>query len=83
MGTEQSISDAVAVVRPGAIGRVGVPHYEGMPPQQTFYKNIIIGGGPAPMRAYIEEFLPDVLEERIQPGRVFDRAIGLDEVPDG
>ena len=35
------------------------------------------------MRAYIEELLPDVLEGRIEPGRVFDRTIGLDDLPDG
>ena len=35
------------------------------------------------MRAYIDELLPDVLECRIQPGRVFDRVIGLEQVPDG
>jgi threonine dehydrogenase-like Zn-dependent dehydrogenase len=35
------------------------------------------------VRAYIDELLPDVLEGRIQPGRVFDRVIGLDGVPDG
>jgi threonine dehydrogenase-like Zn-dependent dehydrogenase len=40
-------------------------------------------GGPAPVRAYIEELLPDVLEARIDPGRVFDRTGSLDEVPDG
>jgi hypothetical protein len=42
-----------------------------------------MAGGPAPVRAYIEELLPDVLEGRIEPGRVFDRAITLDDVPDG
>jgi threonine dehydrogenase-like Zn-dependent dehydrogenase len=47
------------------------------------YKNIIVGGGPAPVRAYIEELLPDVLEGRIEPGKVFDRTVGLDGVPDG
>ena len=78
------MSDAVAIARPGgAIGRVGVPHYEGIPGAQTFYKNVIVGGGPAPVRAYIDELLPEVLEGRIQPGRVFDRVIGLEEVPDG
>ena len=40
-------------------------------------------GGPAPVRAYIEELLPDVMEGRIEPGRVFDRTVGLDGVPDG
>ena len=84
VGTEQSMNDAVAIARPGgAIGRVGVPHYEGIPALPTFYKNVIVGGGPAPVRGYIDELLPDVLEGRIQPGRVFDRVIGLEEVPDG
>jgi threonine dehydrogenase-like Zn-dependent dehydrogenase len=84
VGTDQAIEDAVAIARPGgAIGRVGVPHYQGIPAQQSFYKNVIVGGGPAPVRAYIDELLPDVLEGRIEPGRVFDRAIGLEDVPDG
>ncbi|HEY5416173.1 MAG TPA: hypothetical protein VIK41_15150 [Gemmatimonadaceae bacterium] len=50
---------------------------------ETFFDNITIGGGPAPVRAYIEELLPDVLEGRIQPGRVFDRVTDLGGVPDG
>jgi threonine dehydrogenase-like Zn-dependent dehydrogenase len=44
---------------------------------------VTVSGGPAPARAYIEELMPDVLEGTIEPGRVFDRTIGLDEVPDG
>jgi threonine dehydrogenase-like Zn-dependent dehydrogenase len=84
VGTEQSMKDAVSIARPGgAIGRVGVPHYDGIPAEQTFYKNVIVGGGPAPARAYIDALLPDVLEGRIQPGRVFDRVVDLDGVPDG
>jgi threonine dehydrogenase-like Zn-dependent dehydrogenase len=42
-----------------------------------------VSGGPAPVRAYMEELLPDILEGRIEPGRVFDRVVHLDEVPDG
>jgi len=84
VGTEQAVLDAVAFTRPGgAIGRVGVPHYTGIPAGPTFYKNVVVGGGPAPVRAYIEELLPDVLEGRIHPGRVFDRVIGLEQAPDG
>jgi len=84
VGTEQAMNDAVAIARPGgAIGRVGVPHYVGIPAGPTFYKNVIVGGGPAPTRAYIDDLLPDVLEGRIAPGRVFDRTIGLEEVPQG
>lgn len=85
VGTEQGMLTAVDITRPGgAVGRVGVPHYPGIAAwEPTFYKNITISGGPAPVRAYIGELLPDVLEGRIQPGRVFDRVIGLDEVPAG
>ena len=60
-----------------------MPHYAGIPAEQTFYDNMLIGGGPAPVRAYIEELLPDILEGRIEPGRVFDRVASLDEVPEG
>ncbi len=42
-----------------------------------------MSGGPAPVRAYIEELLPDVLEGRIEPRRVFDRVVGLEGVPGG
>jgi threonine dehydrogenase-like Zn-dependent dehydrogenase len=42
-----------------------------------------VGGGPAPIRAYIENLLSDVLEGRIEPGRVLDRSVGLDGVPEG
>jgi threonine dehydrogenase-like Zn-dependent dehydrogenase len=84
VGTEQAMNDAVTIARPGgAIGRVGVPHYAGITAGPTFYKNVIVGGGPAPVRAYIGELLPDVLEGRIEPGRVFDRVVGLEDVPDG
>lgn len=85
VGTDQAMLTAIGMARPGgAIGRVGVPHYEEIPAAQpAFYNNLTVGGGPAPVRAYIEELLPDILEGRIEPGRVFDRGVGLDEVPDG
>ncbi len=85
VGLEQSMLTALSIARPGgAVGRVGVPQGESMPAAQpTFYNNVSIGGGPAPVRAYIEELLPDVLEGRIEPGRVFDRVVGLGGVPDG
>ncbi len=85
VGTEQAIGTSVAITRPGGgIGRVGVPHYEAVPAARpTFYSNISVAGGPAPTRAYVAELLPDVMEGRIQPGRVFDRQVDLDGVPDG
>ena len=85
VGTEQAMLTAVSIARPGgAIGRVGVPHYQAIPMSEvTFYNNVTVGGGPAPVRAYIDELLPDVLDGCIEPGRVFDSTVGLDEVPDG
>jgi threonine dehydrogenase-like Zn-dependent dehydrogenase len=85
VGYEQSTLTALSIVRSGgAVGRVGVPQDESIPAAQpTFYNNVTISGGPAPVRAYIEELLPDVLEGRIEPGRVFDSVTNLDGVPDG
>jgi threonine dehydrogenase-like Zn-dependent dehydrogenase len=85
VGLEEATATAFRSARPGgAVGRVGVPQEaviaEG---ETTFFDNVTIAGGPAPVRAYIEELLPDVLEGRIEPGRVFDRAGPLDEVPEG
>jgi len=85
VGHGESMRTAVSIARAGgAVGRVGVPQATTIPDaERTFYKNITIAGGPAPVRAYIEELMPDVLEGRIEPGRVFDRAIKIDGVPDG
>ena len=76
---------AIRIARPGgAVGRVGVPQEEAMPGSlPAFYNNISVSGGPAPVRAYIAELLPDILEGKIEPGRVFDRTVNLDDVPAG
>ena len=85
VGLNQSTETAINIARPGgAVGRVGVPQDPTMPGSQTgFYRNITVGGGPAPVRAYIDELLPDILDGRIQPGRVFDRTVDLNGVPGG
>jgi threonine dehydrogenase-like Zn-dependent dehydrogenase len=85
VGLEQSMLTAIGIARPGgAVGRVGVPQDETMPASQpAFFGNVTVGGGPAPVRAYIDELLPDVLEGRIEPGRVFDQVTNLEGVPDG
>lgn len=85
VGNEGAIATSMGIVRAGgAVGRVGAPHYGELPgAQQMFFNNVTVAGGPAPVRAYIADLLPDVLEGRIEPGRVFDRTVGLDGVPDG
>jgi threonine dehydrogenase-like Zn-dependent dehydrogenase len=49
----------------------------------TMMRNITLTGGAAPARAYIEQLLPDILDGLVEPGKVFDRTVSLDEVPDG
>jgi len=85
VGLEQAVYTAISIARPGgAVGRVGVPQDEKTPGSEpAFYNNVSVSGGPAPVRSYIDELLPDVLEGRIEPGRVFDRTVDLDGVPDG
>jgi threonine dehydrogenase-like Zn-dependent dehydrogenase len=85
VGLGDSTETAIMIARPGgAVGRVGVPQDEEIPASMpAFFHNITVSGGPAPVRAYIKELLPEVLEGRIDPGRVFDVTTGLDGVPDG
>ena len=73
VGTAQSFTTAVAVTRPGGmVGYVGVPHGVKVPIDTMFLRNIGLRGGAAPVRTYIPELLSDILEGRIDPGRVFD-----------
>jgi threonine dehydrogenase-like Zn-dependent dehydrogenase len=85
VGSAAAMETAMRITRPGgAVGRVGVPHYDALPATtETFFDNVTVSGGPAPARAYIDELLPEILDGRIQPGRVFDRVIDLESVPDG
>jgi threonine dehydrogenase-like Zn-dependent dehydrogenase len=84
VGLEQALVTALEITRPGgAIGLVGIPEHDTTPTGIAFWKNASIAGGPAPVRAYIDELLPDVLAGRIEPGCVFDRTGTLAEVPDG
>jgi threonine dehydrogenase-like Zn-dependent dehydrogenase len=86
VGHLPAYEQAVGVVRPGGvISRVGVPQYEEAPVGfgSLFGPNVTLTGGPAPVRAYIEGLLPDVLSGALEPGKVFDRTLDLDDVPAG
>jgi threonine dehydrogenase-like Zn-dependent dehydrogenase len=85
VGLKPAIETAFGVVRDGGVvSRVGAPQYADVPMDfGVFLRNVTLTGGVAPARAYIDELLPDVLEGRIEPGRVFDRTVGLDGVPEG
>ena len=85
VGHGASMETAIGIARPGGhIGRVGVPQEETLPGSlPAFFGNLHLTGGPAPVRAYLDELLPEVLDGRIDPGKVFDRTVDLDGVPDG
>jgi threonine dehydrogenase-like Zn-dependent dehydrogenase len=85
VGHLPAYEQALAVVRAGGvISRVGVPQYSDAPAGfDLFGRNITLTGGPGAQRPYIEELLPEVLDGRIDPGRVFDRTVGLDDTPEG
>ncbi|MFB9908803.1 zinc-dependent alcohol dehydrogenase family protein [Allokutzneria oryzae] len=85
VGTLPAFETAMRVVRAGGVvSRVGVPQYKDGPiGGLQFGRNVTVTGGVAPARHYIPQLLPDVLDGRIEPGRVFDRTIGIGEVPDG
>ncbi len=84
VGYMPAYEQAYGIVRPGGtISRVGVPQYEQAPVGfgSLFGKNVTLNGGPAPVRAYLDQALTDVLVGRIDPGKVFDRTVSLDDVP--
>lgn len=86
VGHMPAYRQAIGVVRPGGIiSRVGVPQYEDAPVGfgSLFRHNLRLAGGPAPVRSYIEELMPDILAGTIEPGKVFDTTTNLDGVPAG
>jgi threonine dehydrogenase-like Zn-dependent dehydrogenase len=84
VGNLPAYEQALGIVRPGGvISRVGVPQYEEAPigMGSLFRKNARLAGGPAPVRAYIEELMPDILNGTIEPGKVLDTTTDLGGVP--
>jgi threonine dehydrogenase-like Zn-dependent dehydrogenase len=83
VGTGQAMGTALSIARPGSmVGYVGVPHGVELPISDMFFRNKGVRGGSAPARAYIPELLPDVLEGRIDPGRVLDYETDLEGIAD-
>lgn len=84
VGTDDSMKTAFHTARPGAtVGFVGVPHGVTLPVGTMFQKNVGLAGGMAPVRKYLPELLGLVLDGSIDPGRVFDLTLPLDEVAEG
>ncbi|HLN75884.1 MAG TPA: zinc-dependent alcohol dehydrogenase family protein [Nocardioidaceae bacterium] len=84
VGTDQAMRTAFSIARPGStVGFVGVPHGVKLPVGRMFSKNVGLAGGMAPVRAYLPDLLERTLSGAIDPGKVFDLTLPLDEVAEG
>jgi threonine dehydrogenase-like Zn-dependent dehydrogenase len=84
VGTDQAMTTAFSIARPGStVGFVGAPHGVELPVRRMFGKNIGLAGGMAPTRRYLPELLELVLAGTIEPGKVFDATMPLDQVAEG
>jgi threonine dehydrogenase-like Zn-dependent dehydrogenase len=84
VGTHDSVVQALRSARPGGmVGWVGVPHVTDLPQEAMFWKNVGLRGGPAPARAYLPDLLQRVWDRQIQPGKVFDLTLPLEQVAEG
>lgn len=84
VGTHAAMATAFDIARPGStVGFVGAPHGVELPVRRMFARNVGLAGGMAPVRRYLPDLLALVLEERIDPGRVFDLTLPLEQVAEG
>ena len=84
VGTQQSMMQAIQSTRPGGgIGYVGVPHGVEFNGEDLFYRHVKLHGGPAPVRRYLPQLIELVLQRKINPGKVFDLTLPLEQVAEG
>jgi threonine dehydrogenase-like Zn-dependent dehydrogenase len=84
VGTQESMMQAIRSTRPGGhVGFVGVPHGVELKGEELFYAHVHLHGGPAPVRRYLPELIDLVWNGRINPGKVFDLTLPLDQVAEG
>ena len=84
VGTQESMMQAIKSTRPGGyMSYVGVPHGVSLDGEQLFFAEVHLHGGPAPVRRYLPELIKLVLNEKINPGKVFDLTLPLDHVAEG
>ena len=84
VGTAQSMQQAIASTRPGGhIGYVGVPHGVELDGQDLFFRHVNLLGGPAPVRRYLPDLIARVFDGSIDPGKVFDLTLPLDQAAEG
>src|SRR5712692_6181874 len=84
VGTQESMMQAIRATRPGgSVGYVGVPHGVDLNGEELFYTHVRLHGGPAPVRRFLPELIQLVWNRKIDPGKVFDLTLPLDQVAEG
>jgi len=84
VGTQESMMQAIRAARPGgSVGYVGVPHGVELNGEELFYSHVHLHGGPAPVRRFLPELIDLVWNGKINPGKVFDLTLPLDQVAEG
>ncbi|MFD5794087.1 zinc-dependent alcohol dehydrogenase family protein [Streptomyces diastatochromogenes] len=84
VGTQESMMQAIRSTRPGGhVGYVGVAHGVELPGEELFFAEVHLHGGPAPVRRFLPELIRLIWDRKIDPGKVFDLTLPLDEAAEG
>ncbi len=84
VGTQDAMMQAIRSARPGGyVSYVGVPHGVALDGQALFFAHVHLHGGPAPVRRYLPELMDLVWKREINPGKVFDLTLPLEQVAEG
>ncbi|MEN3343470.1 MAG: hypothetical protein V7635_46, partial [Arthrobacter sp.] len=84
VGTQESMMQAIRSTRPGGhVGYVGVAHGVELPGEELFYSGVHLHGGPAPVRRFLPELIDLIWKREIDPGKVFDLTLPLDQAAEG
>ena len=84
VGTQESMMQAIRATRPGGhVGYVGVSHDVSLPGQELFFSGVHLHGGPAPVRRFLPELIDLICNRTIDPGKVFDLTLPLDQAAEG
>jgi threonine dehydrogenase-like Zn-dependent dehydrogenase len=84
VGTQEAMMQAIRGTRPGGyVGYVGVPHGVELKGEELFYAHVHLHGGPAPVRRFLPALIDLVWKRKIEPGKVFDLTLPLEQVAEG
>jgi threonine dehydrogenase-like Zn-dependent dehydrogenase len=84
VGTQESMLQAMRSTRPGGhVGFVGVTYEVALPGMDLFFSTVHLHGGPAPVRRFLPDLIDLIWHETINPGKVFDLRLPLDQAAEG